>query len=57
MSHRYLVLAKVREKLEFFSLRSNADPKALKQAASRMLKARYGRRPFEFVLTSTSKIA
>ena len=57
MSNRYLVLAKVREKLEFFFLRSNADPKALKQAATRMLKARYGRQPFEFVLTSDSKVA
>ena len=57
MSNRYVVLAKVREKLEFFFLRSNADPKALKQAAARMLKARYGRQPFEFVLTSDSKVA
>ena len=57
MSNRYVVLAKVREKLEFFLLRSNADPKTLKQAAARMLKARYGRQPFEFVLTSDSKVA
>jgi hypothetical protein len=55
MSKRYLVLARVRDTLQFFSLTSNAHPASVGREASRMLKLKYGRQPVELLLTSDLK--
>ncbi|MBI4455031.1 MAG: hypothetical protein HY644_03930 [Acidobacteria bacterium] len=52
MSRHYLLLAKIGKRLRFFSLRSNAHPKRVKQEAYWMLKARYGNQMIEFLFAS-----
>ncbi len=55
MSSHCVVLAKVGGKLQFFSLTTNANRARLKQAARRLLRARFGNQPFQFLVASNSK--